>query len=502
MKKNLCYWLCLIFASVSSSMALPNPDNSNKKDTVLITNVIVIDIHTGNQSTQNILIQDGLITEIRPYNSSTTNTPLPEKTTVIDASGQYAIPGLWDMHVHLTLEPTLKDYISSLLIANGVTSVRDMGGALDEVLAFRHAAKGTLAPRIWIAGPLFDGKPHSFRGFSHGKPAMSLEVDSTEAAIHWVDTLAKRGVDLIKPYGMLHPKAFAAMVQRADKHNLPVAGHLPVRMTAKQATQIGMDGFEHLGFMIVDCATNAENLVAETAALVDTLADKKSMLPFNQKYNSTVIAKALATQDPQRCEALIQRFVDNNIWVDPTLITSTLLHFYKRTSWLNTANYLPKKAKQVWQLKVDGFTAAMNNPNHAASLHEYTDWTINRVQQMHQAGMKLLAGTDTPTGTRIPGFSLHDELTALVTLGGLSPLAALQAATLHPAEFFNIDKELGSIEQGKLADLVLLTANPLVDINNSRKISAVISRGKLLRREQLNGLLSNVSGQSSESASE
>ena len=153
MKKNLCYWLCLIFASVSSSMALPNPDNSNKKDTVLITNVIVIDIHTGNQSTQNILIQDGLITEIRPYNSSTTNTPLPEKTTVIDASGQYAIPGLWDMHVHLTLEPTLKDYISSLLIANGVTSVRDMGGALDEVLAFRHAAKGTLAPRIWIAGP-------------------------------------------------------------------------------------------------------------------------------------------------------------------------------------------------------------------------------------------------------------------------------------------------------------------------------------------------------------
>ena len=136
MKKNLCYWLCLIIVSTISSTALSNPGNNHKQDAILITNATVIDIHTGNQSIQDIVIQNDLITELRPHNLSTTYQPLPEKTTVIDANGHYAIPGLWDMHVHLTFEPALKDHILNLFIANGITSVRDMGGALDKVLAY------------------------------------------------------------------------------------------------------------------------------------------------------------------------------------------------------------------------------------------------------------------------------------------------------------------------------------------------------------------------------
>ena len=480
------------------------PSESGQAVSLVVMGVTVIDIHTGSKAVLDIVIKGERIVQIGPHGS----LDLPADIQVMVATGQYAIPGLCDMHVHITAWPEFKDRISALFIANGVTSVRDMGGQLDDILAFRKQAtqEGTVAPRLWIAGPIIDGSPRIMEEDPvHGIPDMSVAVDTPEEATRLVDALIKKGVDFIKAYEMLQPEVFTALLRRAQAHQRQAAGHLPIRMTIPQVLEVGQYDIQHLGGvcsgMKFECVTNPQRLLADRVAILDKhLALKtaegsplgktaegsppESGLELAKKILNTV-AVAPSEQNADRRATLIQRFVEQGIWHTPTLVNTVGFHtlgFNLDPDWLNAFRYLPKIRQANSQ------TAREKVKEHET----WGQWNLETVGEMHKAGVKFLAGTDSPpTPFYAPGSALHFELKALV-LSGLSPLAALQSATINAAEFFNLTNDLGSIEAGKYADIVLLEADPLTDINHSRRINAVISRGRFLDRHALDGMLADV----------
>lgn len=459
------------------------------KNSLAISSVTVIDVHTGQKDIMDILIKEDRIAEL----GLSGTLDFPPETPVINAVGQYAIPGLWDMHIHMTVWPECIDSIAALMIANGITSVRDMGGCLEDVLSFREKTRqdGFVSPRVWMAGPIVDGSPRIADGGGHG-PDISVEVNTSDEAILMVDALVKQGIDFIKPYEMLRPDVFNALVQRAQHYNLPASGHLPIRMTIPQALEAGPYDIQHLGglcaSMKYSSVNNAARILDDKIAILDTHEPGMCGADVAMRILSSIIVTP-EEQDSARIAELIQVFVEKDTWHTPTLVLTAgvqALQFDEDPYYLDTTHYLP-------ELRQHKLQTARGSTEDPLNVNDWRDWHIKIVGQMHRAGVKLLAGTDCPPIPDFtPGFCLHLELKAL-TLAGLSPLEALQTATVNPAEFFKITNDLGSIEQGKFADIVLLEADPLVDIDNCRRISSVISRGRLYDRSNLDELLCGIS---------
>lgn len=496
-------WLLVMLFSLSSiaCSGIREASNSTQETlSIVIANVAVIDINTGTKVARDILIQRDRIVDIQaPGRLNKQYRQHSENLTVIDATGRYAIPGLWDMHVHMTYLPEIQDdWMSPLFIANGVTSVRDMGGELDKILALQQQANqpDSLAPHVWIAGPLIDGSPPIANGLGDlaNYPAMSLPVDTPQEAIQLVDQLAASGVNLIKPYEMLRPEVFSAMAKRAHHHGLLVDGHVPQRMTISEAIEAGMDGVAHMKGVDYGCSRDPQALKMERVSMLNQADREESGAHLQAKVSSTVTPKAMAQQDLSRCDALIKLFVEKGTWHTPGISTEAFLAKSNRqlSRWHERLQYLPTAAKERKQRDYDRFSSA--DYKYAKSLKIMTGkhaWKQQLIKKMHRAGVKLLAGTDTPA-LMLPGFGLHNELEVLVQ-AGLSPLAALQTATINPAQFFNVQSEQGSIDVGKVADLVLLNADPLADINNTHNIHAVIVRGRVFDRTALDLLLAQES---------
>ena len=462
-----------------------SPEVMGKINNLVIKNVTIIDIHTGAKAVQSIVIKDEKIAQIGSLDS----LDFPPDAYVIDGSGQYAIPGLCDMHVHLTAWPEFKEKISGLFIANGVTSVRDMGGALDDILAFREKATqpGAVAPRLWVAGPIIDGSPPIMKEEPQfNMPNISVTVDTPYEANQLVDELVKQGIDFIKGYEMLRPEVFTALLQRAQAHQLQAAGHLPIRMTIPEVLAVGQYDIQHLGGvcsgMKYECVTNPQDLLDDRVAILDECTHENGV-ELVMKILKNIPVKA-SEQDVDRRAELIQLFVEKGTWHTPTLVNGVgfrLLGFEDDANWLSGFRYLPKERQ-----------ATSQEFREKQEENAEKQWTLETAGQMHAAGVKFLAGTDSPpTPLYVPGLALHYELKAMVQ-AGLSPLEALQTATINPAEFFNLTDELGSIEVGKCADLVLLEADPLTDISNSQCITSVISRGKFLSRNDLNDIFDGL----------
>ena len=407
-----------------------------------ITDVTVIDIYTGSKAVLDIVIRDERIAQIGPHGS----LDMPADMPVIVATGHYAIPGLCDMHVHMTAWPEYKDRISALFIANGITSVRDMGGQLEDILTFREKAtqQGAFAPRLWIAGPIIDGSPRIMEEDPvHGIPDISVAVDTPEEATRLVDALIKHDVDFIKAYEMLQPEVFIALLRRAQTYELQAAGHLPIRMTIPQVLDVGQYDIQHLGGVCsgikFECVTNPQSLLADRVAILEDHEPKERGIELARRILSRVSLKP-SEQNADRRAALIQRFVEKGTWHTPTLVNTVgfrTLGFDRDPSWLNALCYLPK-ARQVQSQE------AQEKSKDNLTLKEWGRWSLQTVGEMHRAGVKFLAGTDCPpTPFYAPGFGLHFELRAMV-IAGLSPLAALQSATINPAQFFNITNDMGA----------------------------------------------------------
>lgn len=440
-----------------------------------IENVTVIDAVNGVREGRTVVIDDGRVSNVLETGATV------DAAQTVDGTGRYLIPGLWDFHVHLTYDARFTDAMPGLFLYHGITSIRDTGGPLDLVLPVVEAmrAEGATAPRVFFAGPLLDGEYVVYDG--ENRPLIGIANPDVETARANVARLADAGVDFLKIYEMVSPEVFAALVEEARARGLPLDGHVPLSMRARDVGP-HMQSLEHVRNIELDCAQAPEALLAERQRLLANPeglpgADLRSRLHDLQRL------PAVAAYDGDECAAVIEAMA-TTIQV-PTLRLNALglASPFARPDWDALLSVLPPDVETEWRAATE---AARGN----AALRDTTfgAWSLRLVGMMHEGGVPIGAGTDTPIGFAAPGYSLHSELEMLVR-AGLSPMEALEAATVRPAEFFGRPGESGTIEAGRLADLVLLTANPLDDIRNTRTVEAVVTKGELLDRAELDALV-------------
>jgi hypothetical protein len=308
-----------------------------------------------------------------------------------------------------------------------------------------------------------------------------MAVTTPDQAREQVRNYKQQGMDFIKVYNQLSPEVFLAIVEEAKLQKIPIAGHVPYAMTAARVSDLGQVSIEHNTDIMVSCSSEEPRLRQELDALPKNLAPGSGP-------RQDVDLKAMQTFDEQKAIALFKRFVHNGTWVCPTLVVP--LRSIKTPDELasdDRLKYIPAQFRNQWYNAMRQRNINPVSENGKLLLKK----RIEIVGLMHRTGVNILAGSDFMNPYIIPGFSLLDELELFVE-GGLSPLEALQTATINPARFFNKVKELGTVEKDKYADLVLLDGNPLENISNIRKIYAVIANGRLLQHTDLDNLLNKI----------
>lgn len=459
------WYLAAVLASVLIGGCAASPPS------LTIDNVTVIDAVNGVQRGQRVVVVGDRIARV----SASGATPI--RGDVVDGSGKFLIPGLWDMHVHLTYEPRLIESMPALFLRHGITSVRDTGGQLDVLMPVvrKMRAPNAIAPRVFFSGPLLDGRDVVYNGIN--VPSIGVATPDVATASRRVAELVTAGVDFIKIYEMVDPDVFAALAHAARQAGLPIAAHVPLSMTASAAAPL-IDSLEHVRNVEFDCAANAEQLLRERR---ETLADMsgQAALAVRGALHRAQRPRALAAFDPTRCQAVINAL--RRVVQVPTMRLNTMFITppWRRVGWDAALQQLPADVQAEWQAPPTWF-----EPDDTKRDTSLSTFTLDIVAAMAAADVPIGAGTDTPIGRAIPGYSLHNELVVMVE-AGLTTEQALAAATVVPAAFFGLADKAGSIDAGKWADLVLLDANPLDDIANTQRIAEVIFRGRRLASEQL-----------------
>ena len=395
---------------------------------------------------------------------------IPANAQVVAAPGKYLIPGLWDMHVHQIFGdwiPEDEKITPLLFVANGITGVRDMGGDLEALKKWRaRAATGEMiAPRMVISGRMLDGPEPRFPSSAPVKDAVSGRAV--------VDQLKNEGADFIKIQSLIPRDGYFAAAEESKKLGIVFAGHVPDAVRAVEASNAGQKSIEHLTGVFEGCSTVEDELM------------KAPRGPGRGRF--------LSTYDPAKARELIALFAKNRTWQVPTL-------YWERGEWLiedtnSGADPLAKYAPRAWKERTwPMFTkdiAASWDTDPRADREKFFAAELKMVGDMNRAGVPILAGTDTAAGVRVyPGFSLHQEL-EMIALAGLTNMQTLQTATRNAAEYLGL-ADSGTIEKGKRADLVLLDANPLEKISNTKKIRGVVLAGRYFSRTDLDGLLREV----------
>jgi len=435
-------------------------------DVLVLNNVTVVDVRTGKlQPDQTVILERNHIYSIGPSKSAKS----PRNADSVNCKGGYLIPGLWDMHVHLEFGdwfPDAKDVSLPLFIANGVTSVRDMGSELDVVQDWRNEIEAgrMIGPRILTSGPMLDGPKPRFPS--------SIAITTPQDARQAVNRLKERGADFIKLQSLIPRDAVLAIADEAKKQEIPFEGHVPDAMRASEMSEAGMKSFEHLIGIFEGSSPAEEGFL---------------------KGGKTE-GKFLATYDEARAASLAALLAKNHTWQCPTLVWERGGNLLDVTDFSGDARvkYAPGPWKsKTWKRFTDEITQGYGTDD-IATRKKFVEKELEVVRMLHKAGVEFLAGTDTPAGVHIfPGFSLHEELQRFVT-AGFTPLEALQTATLNPARFFGTEAQLGTIEEGKLADMVLLAANPLEDISNTQKIAGVFVNGRYFYHAEIEKMLTGV----------
>ena len=461
--KRVLVLTILVGLAVSASWAQPG----SERPSLAIINVSVIDV-TGRpvRPGMTVIIKDGRIVDI----SKTAKHSLPMSTKIVDARNKFLIPGLWDMHVHTIFGdwiPGGKDVSLPLFVANGITGIRDMGGDLDTLLQWRSqiSAGAILGPRMIIAGPMLDGPKSHFPS--------SVSITTAAEGRKAVDDLKAKGVDFIKVQSFITREGYFAVADEAKKLGITFVGHVPDSIRATESIDAGQKSIEHLTGIFEGASTAEDSFIQGSS---------KGPKRYLDTYTDTLAA------------ALISRMARSHTWLVPTLV-------WERGQWLiddidYSHNADLKYAPASWQHKswpsfTKGILAELDT-DEVSVRRRFVQKEFEIVNAMRKAGVPIMAGTDTAAAVAVlPGFSLHTELECFVQ-AGFTPLEALQTATLNPAKFLGLQSEMGTVEKGKLANLVLLDGNPLEDIRNTRKIAAVVLNGRLLDRAELDQILAQI----------
>lgn len=431
-----------------------------------ITGVNIVDVENGRVLTDRTVIVSG--TRITAILRSGTGDNGAGR--VVDARGKFLIPGLWDMHVHLfnnAVRPGThnRELYFPLFIAHGVTGVRDMWtDPADNVLARQWRsdidAGRSFGPRIATGSSIIDGVPANWPNSES-----TADPDSARAIVR---REIAAGAGFIKVYTGLSRATYRAIADEARRARVPIAGHVPRAITATEASSAGQRTIEHLTDMLASCSRQE----AEMRRGPDNRA--RSML-------------SVSAYDPAKCRTLGHQFARNRTAHTPTLIlhSGRLIAPFARAADPRL-RFVSGDEARGWRA-VD----AQQSARDPALLRGIFDTFGRVVADLHRGGTTILAGTDLGNPHVYAGSSLHDELVLLVE-AGLSPRDALAAATLNPARVLGLEASLGSIEAGKLADLVILDANPLESIRNVRRISGVISNGRYFSAPELMALQEEV----------
>ena len=441
-----------------SAVALAQP--------LALTNVTVIDVGGGAS-------QRGMTVVIEGERIAAVEQTVPEKARVVDATGKFLIPGLWDMHAHwgpgYGWMPA--SYLP-LFTANGVTGIRLMAGHPVYLQWRGQVAEGTLAgPRMVLAGAIVDGPKPFWRD--------SIATSTTDDGRQAVQRTQQDGYDFVKVYSSLSREVFFALADEAKKRRIPFAGHVPDRVRVEEASDAGQKSIEHLTGLLLAVSSQETELRREFGAAMKLPATERAA-----RLRSLGV-RVLESQDAAKAAALFAKLKANGTWQVPTFPVLRLLEPEDATD--PRLKYMPAPMRAGWARRATEQRA----PEEIAHQRNVFQRRLELVGEMHRAGVGILAGSDSQNPYSFPGFSLHDDLEWLVK-AGLSPLAALQAATRNPAAYLERLQDFGAVEKAKMADLVLLDADPLQDIRNARRIAAVVSGGRFFSRADLDRMLADI----------
>lgn len=420
--------------------------------TIAFKNVSVIDVVGGKVlPRQNVVVVGDKISQVG-------TAAVPAGATLVDGTGKFLIPGLWDMHVH-------GSGISAMLplyVANGVTGVRDMYTDMAEIRSSRtKIAAGTIAgPEIVAAGRLIDGPKPIWEG--------SLTAKDADEGRQAVRTALSEGSDFIKVYSLLPREAYFAIAEEAKKRGKDFCGHVPNSIDLLEAARAGQKSDEHLTGFLAACSTKR------------ALASQTPMERLRAYVESF---------DDKRAREVIGKLAKTKMWQCPTLVVLHNVAFLDSPEFEKDSRLplMPPYFKSMWNPANDFRFKERTSEDWAVSRRAY-ELDLRIVGMLARKGANILAGTDTLNPYVFPGFSLHEELAYLVQ-AGLTSGEALRAATVSPAKYLGRTNEIGQVRSGFRADLVLLDANPLMDIRNTTKIRAVVVRGELLLRDRLDATL-------------
>jgi amidohydrolase family protein len=471
--------LWLVFAVET----LPQPPKS-----LVVTHISVVDVSTGEtKPDMSVIISDGRIREI----GSSTSARIPEGAQVVESRGKFLIPGLWDMHVHMFNQVSRRPpntWYFPLFVANGITSIREMWTKpedMEQVRKWREMqAEGRLlAPRIAAVGTLVDGPAGAETTQIGGAlPGPTANIVRTPAeARDFVRALKAAGsIDFVKTYSSLSREAYFAIADEAKIQGIPFAGHVPFAIDAAEASSAGQRSMEHLNQILESSSSRSQELFQVPGR------------DWSSKYEKLM----LDSFSEERFRKLVAVLAKNQSWQVPTLVIARVYAFpgdLKITRNEEQLRYIPANEIAIWK---KFFPERDQSPTDMEKAVRRRLWQkqLEVVRRMNEAGVPFMAGTDLGTAYIYPGFSLHDEL-ALLVEAGFTPLQALQTATRNPARFLGQMASLGTVEEGKIADLVLLDANPLEDIRNTQKIEGIVVDGRFLDRKELDQLLAKAEGE-------
>lgn len=472
----------LLLSSVLVVSLLPSANVSAQSD-VVISRVTVVDIERGRLiPDQTVVISGGRITTVEPAGRA---RPSPAARTV-DGQGKFLMPGLLDMHVHLTASGNATGIEMPLFIANGVTGVRVMNA--DRPNANPTATPGLDTHRGWqrqieagtLTGPrllsLATWAVNGAAGMPAGMPDF-YRASTREEGEQLARYFKERGFDFIKVYNNVSRDGYFGLTDEARRLGLPFAGHEPGALSAVEISNAGQGSLEHSRIFLFNCFAGADSM-------------QKRLL----KLPSTALRRRMLDEyDPTRCAEVFRVFAKNRTYLTPTLGTRQMDAMAHDSAYRNDARmkYIPLPVRLAWNADADGMVAGDPSPEGRRSYLDFYHRSRALTRDAYLAGVPIMLGTDAGDSFVFPGSSMHSELEELVA-AGFSPAEALRAATLGGAEYLKRTADLGTVQSGRYADLVLLDADPLADVANVRRIHAVVMNGRVHDRAALDAMLAAV----------
>ncbi|NUR94083.1 MAG: amidohydrolase family protein [Kribbellaceae bacterium] len=458
------------FTTTSGAQAVVRPAGITA-----LTDVTVIDVTSGRKRPhQTVLLSGDRIIGVG-------RIPVPRGAVEINLTGKYVIPGLADMHVHSLGDERVSP---PLYLANGLTTVREMAGTNPLLYEWRdQIAAGTLlGPRMVVGSQIVDGDPTLWDP-NLTKVIVAGDPDQARAAVRQVKA---EGADFVKAYSRLTRESWLALLDEARKVGLTVHGHGPDQVTSKEVSERGQRSIEHIHSLGLAVSTREAEVRRMVLAIKVAKGDYNSW--FRQMHPIEWIAAN--TYSPSRATDVFGTLRRNNTRVTPTLTMHNVLDQVDYTSMdPNLVKYMGADELAVYDYAVQTLYAPNRSAEEISHQHEMWAWRQRFVGELFQHDVPIMAGTDTGTPYSVPGFALHDELEHLVGAGA-TPRQALYAATVEPAKFLGLNT--GSVAAGKIADLVVLDADPLADIRNTRRVHTVVTRGRVIGPAQRRQMLAAV----------